>query len=113
MGTTTETARPAIGEIVPGYMSRIVRPVVRVESWGPCGVAIQPIDPRDAAAAGWSAAPEYRVETPATRARLAVRVDITGRTVARWGGCGWIRARLELCGDGEPSRFLPCWILAE
>ena len=113
METATETVRPAIGETVPGYYSRVVRPVVRVETWGARGVGLEPIDPRDAAADGWSATPEYRATAPATGARFAVRVDITGRTVSRWGGSGWLRARLELCGDGEPSRFMPCWILAE
>lgn len=105
--------RPAIGETVPGYTSRVVRPVVRVESWGPCGLGLEPIDPRDAAADGWSATPEYRVTTLQTGISLAVRVEFTGRTVRYWGGSGWIRAKLELCGDGEPSRFVPCWILAE
>lgn len=106
-------ATATIGETVPGYMSRIVRPVVRVESWGPCGVGLEPIHPLDAAADGWSATPDYRVRLLSTGAELAVRVDITGRTVTRWGGSGWLRARLELCGDCEPSRFMPCWILAE
>lgn len=113
MEKAIERARPAIGEIVPGYLSRVVRPVVRVEAWGPCGVALDPIDPRDAAAEGWSMTPEYRVTLPGTGARLAVRVHITGRTVVRWGGAGWLRARLELCGDGEPSRFVAGWIIAE
>ncbi len=110
METATATERATIGGAVPGYC-RIVRPVVRVESWGPIGVGLQPIDPRDAAAAGWSATPEYTLTTPNAGARLAVRAVVTGRTVSRWGGEGWIRGRLELCGDGEPSRFLPCLFL--
>lgn len=102
--------RPTIGDAVPGY-SRVLLPVVRVETWGPIGAGLQPIDPLDAAADGWSAIPEFTLETPNQRARLAVRVAATGRHVQRWGGDGWLRGRLEICGDGEPSRFLPCWIL--
>ena len=91
----TTTARAAVGEILPGY-SRIVRPVVRVEEWGPI-----------------STPPDYRLTTPNTRARMAVAVHVTGRKPIPWGGDYWTRGRLEVCGDGEPSHSLPCWLLTE
>jgi hypothetical protein len=109
---STTTARAAVGEILPGY-SRIVRPVVRVEAWGPIGVGLEPIDQADASAAGWSTTPEYRLTTPNTRARMAVVAHVTGRTPTPWGGDYWTRGRLEVCGDGEPSHSLPCWFLVE
>lgn len=110
METETETRRAAIGEPVPGYCWTLA-PVVRLESWGPCGEGLEPIDPRDAAAHGWSATPEYRLRAPHTGTRHAVRVAATGRHVRRWGCAYWLRGRIEFCGDGEPSTFAPCWIL--
>ena len=111
METTIETERATIGGPVPGYHSWILAPVVRLESWGPCGWNLETIDPRDASADGWSTVPEYRLDSPGTGLRLAVRVEATGRRVHSWGGQYWLRGRVEFCGDGEPSAFAPCWIL--
>lgn len=99
-----------IGEKLPGYAQR-VEPVLRVESWGPICVRLDDVHPADAAADGWSSRPEYVTTTPNAGARLAVRASVTGRTPQLWGGSRWVRGRVELCGDGEPSRFLPCWFL--
>lgn len=112
-GQSSPAQGSTTGDVVPGYSSRFLRPVVRVESWGPIGLALEPIDPRDRAADGWSAPPDYRVTTPHTGLARAARVKITGRALVRWGGDTWCRAQLELCGDGEPSAFLPAWILAK
>lgn len=102
--------RAAIGGPVPGYCWTVAA-AVRLESWGPCCAALEPIDARDAAADGWSTAPEYRLRAPHTGTRHAVRVEITGRAVSRWAGGYWLRGRVEFCGDGEPSTFAPCWLL--
>jgi hypothetical protein len=111
METITQP-RAAIGESIPGYdYAGAVRPVVRLESWGPIAQRLEPIDPRDAAETGWSAAPEYRLHALQTGARLAVRVVVTGRKPVRWSGGYWCRGRVEFCGDGEPSTFAPCWLL--
>lgn len=108
----TETVdRAAIGGPVPGYHSWIVSHAVRLESWGACCELLEPIDPRDAAADGWSATPDYRLRAPHTGTPHAVRVDVTGRNVHRWHGAYWLRGRVEFCGDGEPSTFSPCWLL--
>ena len=109
METTTETARPAIGETVPGY-KWILAPVVRLDSWGAYCVGLEPIHPLDAAAEGWSAAPQWRMKSPAV-VPWAVRVEATGRTVRRWNGAYWVRGKIEFCGDGQPSHFSRGWIL--
>lgn len=106
--------RPAIGETLPEYQAGgIVRPVVRLESWGPLAQRLDPIHPLDAAADGWSTTPEFRLHAPHTGARLAVRVAVTGRRPVRWSGNYWARGRVEFCGDGAPSTFAPCWLLIE
>lgn len=113
MATATNTTGPRIGEPVPGHGLRTVSDIVRLESWGPCGWRLEPIHLLDAAASGWSAPPEYRLTSPGTGLRLAVRVDATGRRLHLWGGQYWLRGRVEFCGDCEPSTFAPCWILCE
>lgn len=110
MNATATAARPTIGEPVPGYHSLILAPVVRLDSWGAYAVGLDPIDPRDAAAEGWSATPEWRMQSPAV-VPWAVRVQATGRAVRRMAGAYWLRARVEFCGDGQPSHVSPGWIL--
>jgi hypothetical protein len=108
----TETIeRAAIGGPVPGYYRWKVSELVRIESWGACCQHLEPIDPHDAAADGWSTAPQYRLRGSNTGTRYAVRVEITGRVVSRWADSYWLRGRVEFCGDGEPSTFAPCWLL--
>ena len=105
------TTAPAIGETMPGY-TWTLSDAVRVDGWGPCAERLEPIDPRDAAAPGWSATPAYRLRSPGTGLRLAVAVTVTGRAPARWGGGYWVRCRVEFCGDGEPSTVAGGWIRA-
>lgn len=121
----TQASPVAIGDDAPGYSSATIRPVARVESWGPVAVPLETIDPaeiyletidpgtgaRCRVYPAWSAPPEWRLVTPGARAALLVRATVTGRAVVRWGGARWIRGRLEIVGDGEASRFLPCWLI--
>lgn len=100
-----------IGEAVPGYGSRKLAPVVRLDSWGAYCVGLETIHPLDAAADGWSATPQYRMQPPAV-VPWAVRVRATGRTLRRWNDAYWLRAQIEFCGDGQPSHFSAGWILA-
>lgn len=124
---TQTVERATIGGPVPGYYGT-VRPLVRLESWGPAAERLHPLDWREEFIGGtteegefrvypdWSALPEWRVAPPMAAAfgySLAVRVDITGRSIVRWGGSRWIRGRMEFCHDGEPSTFAPCWLLVE
>ena len=106
----TTQNRAQVGDILLGY-SRIIRPVVRVDGWLPIGVALEPLDPAEADAPGWHDVPEYRLTTPGAGASMAVRAVVTGRTPVAWYGDYWVRGRLVVCGDGEPSRSLPCWFL--
>jgi hypothetical protein len=115
--------KPAIGQPLPGYAWGVVKPVIRLDSWGPVAVRLEPFDGSDlwiGTADGrhrvypdWSATPEYVVTAPHTMRRLLVRVEITGRTRRRWLGGYWVRGRVEFCRDGESSEFAPCWLLSE
>jgi hypothetical protein len=116
-----------IGDNIPGYSSSVVRPVVRVEGWAPCGIRMEPIDLDSIYLAtttdsgnecriypDWSVTPEWRVISPGARAVHHVRAVVTGRTVVRWGAARWIRGRLDVATvDGAPTARLPCWLLAD
>lgn len=103
-----------IGNTLAGYeCGGAVREIVRLETWGPISQRLEAIHPADAAAAGWSATPEYRLPAPQTGCRLAVRVTVTGRKPQRWSGQYWVRGEVEFCGDCEPSTFAPCWLLIQ
>ena len=116
-----------IGDDIPGYHSSTVRPVVRVESWAPYGIRMEPID-LDSIYLGtvddsgketrvypdWSVNPEWVVISPGARAMHHVRAVVTGRTVSRWGAARWIRGRLDIAKcDGEQTVSLACWFLVD
>ena len=110
-----------IGDVIPGYSSSTVRPVVRVDSWAPYGIGMVPIDLESIYLGTvddngketriypkWSVAPEWVVISPGARAVHHVRAVITGRTVVRWGAARWVRGRMDISKcDGEPTVSLP------
>jgi hypothetical protein len=116
-----------IGDDLPGYHSSIVRPVVRVETWAPHGIGMEPIDLESIYLGSvddngketriypdWSVTPEWVVISPGALATHYVRAVVTGRTVVRWGGARWIRGRIDIAKcDGEPTVSLPCWFLVD
>lgn len=71
----------------------------------------------------WSEAP-FRLPTgrmmpwadEVREVRLAVRVEVTGRTVrrpfGRYGG-RWVRVRVTFVGDGEPDTHTGGWMAVE
>lgn len=65
-------------------------------------------------ASDWDGAP-FRL--PGPHGALAVRVEVTGRTVrhtvAGLAGVGVVRARITFVGDGEPDEVTGGWIRAE
>ena len=116
-----------IGDDIPGYHSSVVRPVVRVETWAPYGIRMEPIDLESIYIGSvddngketriypeWSVTPEWVVTSPGARAIHHVHAVVTGRTVVRWGAARWVRGRLDIAMiDGEPTLSLPCWYLVD
>lgn len=64
-----------------------------IDGWR-IGTALLPSD--------WHLAP-FRVESPGTGLRLAVRVEVTGRGLVLRRGVLWVRVAVSFVGDGEPD----------
>ena len=54
---------------------------------------------------------QFRIPMYNNRFKVAVNVQVTGKTPTKRNGAYWFRCKVEFVGDGEPSQFSGGWII--